>query len=134
MHLAIVKAMLLDISSLISICEDEGSTATLWLVAATVVGVLTAFCPILVKLFQKLISDSENKKIWKIRSTWLLIIGGLLPTALFLFLAYYLGRDFRDCVSGPGFFLGLLVASLSYLAAVILGHLLTPWRRELIGR
>ena len=134
MQLAIVKAMLLDIYSLISFCDDEGSTATMWLVAAIGVGVLTAFCPLLVKFLQKLISDSEHKKIWKIRSTWLLIIGGLLPTALFLFLAYYLGRDFRDCVSGAGFFLGLLVASLSYLAAVIIGHLLTPWRRELFGR
>lgn len=134
MQLAIGKIILLDISGLISFCDDGGSAATLWVMAAIGVGLLMAFCPLLVKLLQKLISDNEHRKIWKIRSTWLLILGGLLPTALIIFLAYYFERDFRDCVSGAGFFLGLLVAFISYLMLVVIGHLLTPWRRELIGR
>ena len=134
MHLAIGKIILIDISSLVSFCEDDGMTATLWLVAAMGIGLLTALCPLLVKFLQKLFSDSEQRKVWKIRSTWLLILSGLLPTALFLFSTYYLGQDFRDCVSGAGFFLGLVVSFLSYLILVVLGHLLTPWRRELIGR
>jgi hypothetical protein len=133
MHAALGELMLPDIASLISLCEDEGTTATLWLLAAAAIGVVNAVWPLSIKFLQKVSSANEVQKIWKVSSTWVLIVGGLLPTALILFLTHRLGRDFNDCVSGQGFFAGLFAAWAGYLAAVVFCHLLT-WPRELYGR
>jgi hypothetical protein len=134
MQLAMVTMWAMNMSDLISLCQDEGVTATAWVIAAMGIGMLAVLCPLSIKFLQKLLSNSEAGKIWKVSSTWLLITSGLLPAALFLYIAHYLGQDFRDCVSGQGFFLGLFVAWVSYLIAVVLFHLLSPWRREMIGR
>lgn len=133
MHAALGELMLPDIAGLMSLCDDEGTTATLWLLSAACIGVLNAVWPLSIKFLQKLVSANEVQKIWKVSSTWLLILGGLLPPAMFLFLAHRLGRDFSDCVSGQGFFAGLFTAWASYLLIVVFCHLLT-WPRELYGR
>lgn len=133
MRAAMCTMLLLDISDVVSICEDGGITASLWVLASATVGMLAAVLPLLTKFVQKRIADTEIGKVWRVSSTWLLLLTGLLPAALFLALTYYLGRDFRDCVSGPGFVVGLCATWLSYLFVVVLGHLLT-WRRELFGR
>lgn len=125
--------LLAGISDTVSICADGGATASLWVIASAGVGVLTAALPLLVKFLQKRISENEVGKVWRVGTTWLLIIVGLLPVAIFLGLTYYLSRDFRDCVSGQGLFAGLFAAWLSYLSVVVLCHLL-GWRRELLGR
>lgn len=133
MQAALGEILLPDILRMVSLCEDEGTTATLWLLAASAIGLVNAVWPLSIKFLQKLTSSNEVQKIWKVGSTWLLIVGGLLPPALFLFLAHKLGRDFNDCVSGQGFAAGLFAAWASYLVTVIFCHLLT-WPRELYGR
>lgn len=133
MDAALGELLLPDIVSLISLCEDDGATATLWLLSAAAIGLLNAVWPLAIKFLQKLASANEVQKIWKVSSTWLLILGGLLPPALFLLLAQRLGRDFSDCVTGQGYFAGLFAAWASYLVVVVFCHLLT-WPRELYGR
>ena len=134
MQQAMVTIWAMNVSDLISMCQDEGVTAMTWVVSAAGIGLIAMFWPLSIKFVQKLLSNTEAGKIWKVSSTWLLIVSGLFPAALFLYIVHYLGQDFHDCVSGQGFFFGLFVACLSYLILVVLFHLFSPWRREIIGR
>lgn len=112
--------------------DNWQDTAISWLITAIVVAVLGAIMTFGVKAFLKASAKIQVEKIWSRGKTWLLIGIGLLPLFLVLLGIWYFTRDFRNFVLIGGLFKGTVFAWLLYIFLMILGHLVSPWRRELI--
>jgi hypothetical protein len=84
------------------------------------------------KAFRKSMADIARKKIWTRGQTWLLILIGGFPIFLALLTVWYLTRDFLNYVQVGGLVKGTVFAWVLYLMFMVVGHLVSPWRRELI--
>lgn len=112
--------------------DNWQDTATSWLITAIVVAVLSAIITFGIKAFLKASAKLSKEKIWSRGKTWLLIVAGLFPLFLVLLVIWYLTRDFVNFVQIGGLFKGTVFAWLVYALLMIFGHLVSPWRRELI--
>lgn len=112
--------------------DDWQETATSWLITAVVVAVLAAGLVFAYKALRKSMADIARKKIWTRGQTWLLILIGIFPIFLVLLAIWYMTRDFLNYVQFGGLVKGTLFAWFLYLIFMVLGHLVSPWRRELI--
>ena len=78
-------------------------------------------------------ADIAKRKIWTRGQTWLLIFVGLFPIFMVLLIIWYAHQGLFQLSSKYG---GLLkrdfVAWFLYLLFMFVGHLVSPWRRELI--
>jgi succinate dehydrogenase hydrophobic anchor subunit len=107
-------------------------TAESWLITAVVIAVLCAGLMLAYKLLRKKAARNIVEQTWSRRRTALLILIGLLPVFLFILTAWYTSSDFFNVMRVSGLFKGILFAWLLYLLFMIVGHLASPWRRELI--
>ena len=112
--------------------DDWQETATSWLITAVVVAVLVAGLMFAYKALRKSMADIAKRKIWTRGQTWLLILIGLFPIFFVLLVAWYMTRDFLNYVQFGGLVKGTLFAWFLYLIFMVIGHLVSPWRRELI--
>lgn len=112
--------------------DNWQDTATSWLITAIVVAVLSAIIAFGIKAFLKASAKLQVEKIWSRGKTWLLIAVGLFPLFLVLLTIWYFTRDFINFVQVGGLFKGTVFAWLLYTLLMIFGHLVSPWRRELI--
>ena len=107
-------------------------TATSWVVTALVVAVLLAGLSFGFKALRKASASHHDKKIWSRGQTWLSFFIGLFPVFIVLFFLWYLDRDFTNYIKIGGLVKGTFFAWIIYLFMMIFGHLVSPWRRELI--
>jgi Na+/H+-dicarboxylate symporter len=107
-------------------------TAESWLITAVVIAVLCAGLMLLYKLMRKKAARNIIEQTWSKRRTALLIVIGLLPVFLCILTAWYTSSNFFNVMRVSGLFKGVLFAWLLYLLLMIIGHLASPWRRELI--
>jgi hypothetical protein len=107
-------------------------TATSWIVTALVVAILLAGASFGYKALRKASASHHDKKIWSRPKTWLSFFIGLFPVFLVLLFVWYSNRDFTNYIKVGGLLKGTLFAWLMYLFLMIIGHLVSPWRRELI--
>lgn len=112
--------------------DDWQETATSWLITAVVVAVLVAGLVFAYKALRKSMADIARKKIWTRGQTWLLILIGIFPIFFVLLAVWYMTRDFLNYVQFGGLVKGTLFAWFLYLIFMVIGHLVSPWRRELI--
>ena len=117
--------------------EDIGTeqwveVATSWVFTAIVIAILGAGGSFACKAALKASSNHHDKRIWSRGKTWLSFSIGLLPVFLTLLLLWYLDRDYTNYVKIGGLLKGTLFAWIIYLFLMIVGHLVSPWRRELI--
>lgn len=112
--------------------DNWQETATNWLLTAIVVAVLIAGLLFAYKALRKSMADIAKRKIWTRRETWLLIFMGVFPIFFALLAIWYLSRDFLNYVQFGGLVRGTLFAWLLYLVFMVVGHLVSPWRRELL--
>ncbi len=103
-----------------------------WLITAIVVAVLGAGIVFAVKAVRKSMADIAKNKIWTRGQTWLLIFVGIFPIFFALLAVWWLTRDFVNYVQVGGLLKGTFFAWLLYLMFMVVGHLVSPWRRELI--
>lgn len=111
--------------------DNWQETATSWLLTAVVIAVLIAGLVFAYKAVRKSMADIARRKIWTRRQTWLLIFIGIFPIFFVLLAIWYLTRDFLNYVQFGGLVRGTLFAWLLYLFCMVIGHLVSPWRREL---
>ena len=107
-------------------------TAQSWLITSIVIAVLCAGLMLLYKLMRKKAARNIVEQTWSPGKTILLILLGLLPVFLCVAAAWYTSSNFYNVMSVPGLFKGVLFAWLLYLLFMVIGHLASPWRRELI--
>ena len=114
-------------------CEDEGcdETALNWVLAAVVVDRVR-----LVhagdQVFNKYAAINLIQKAWSRGPTVVLIIVGLVPVLIVLLLIWYTTRNFFNYVGMGGLLKGVVFAWLLYVVMMFTGHLLSPWRREIL--
>lgn len=107
-------------------------TAQSWLITAIVVAALGAGLVFGYKALRKSMEGIAAKKAWTRGQTWLLIVTGIFPIFAALWLVWYLNLDFFEYVRIGGLFKGVVCAWFLYLLFMVVGHLVSPWRRELI--
>jgi H+/Cl- antiporter ClcA len=112
--------------------DDWETTAMNWLIVAIVVAVLCAGLTFGYKAARKATAAHSDQKIWSRRQTWLSFFIGLFPVFFTLLIIWYMQRDFFNYIQVGGLLKGTLFAWILYLFVMVVGHLVSPWRRELI--
>ena len=115
-------------------CEDEGceQTALNWVLAAAVVAIVCTLAMLGIKWFKKYAAINLKEKAWSRLETVVLIIVGLLPVLIALLIIWYTTRNFFNYVGMGGLLKGVVFAWLLYVLMMFTGHLLSPWRREIL--
>jgi hypothetical protein len=112
--------------------DEWQDTAFPWFITAVVVAILVAGVVFAFKGYRKKVAGIAWKKIWTRRETWLLVVVGVFPVFIVLLIIWYLNHDFYNFVQVGGLLKGAVFSWLLYLVIMVLGHLVSPWRRELI--
>lgn len=102
-----------------------------WLTTAAVVAICGSGLVFAAKGFRKYTARLEKNKIWTRGQTWLLIFSGMFPIFVTLLAIWYLTLDFFMFIGTGGLFKATIFAWFAYLVLMVVGHLLSPWRREL---
>lgn len=115
-------------------CEDEGceETALNWVIAALVVAIVCALLMLAIKWLKKYTAINLIQKAWSRGQTIILIIVGVLPVLLALITIWYTTRNFFNYVGVGGLLKGVVFAWVVYVLLMFTGHLLSPWRREIL--
>jgi len=106
-------------------------TAQSWLFASIVIAVICAGLMIFYKWLKKHSAESIDKKIWSRGKTIILMLVGLLPVLLMMAALWYSSRDYFDVVGVGGLLKGVVLGWVLYLMLMLVGHVASPWRREL---
>lgn len=131
-------ALLIQSSSFLQLfvdaCEEEGceETALNWVIAAAVVSIVSALFMLAVKGVKKYAAINLIQKAWSRGQTIVLILVGLLPVLIVLIVIWYTTRNFFNYVGVGGLLKGVVFAWFIYVLMMFTGHLLGPWRREIL--
>jgi len=122
------------LQTLLDSCEDDGceDTALNWLIAAIVVAIVCSLFMLGVKWLKKYTAINLVQKAWSRGQTVVLIIVGLLPVLITLIVIWYTTRNFFNYVGVGGLLKGIVLSWAVYMFFIFTGHLLSPWRRELL--
>jgi uncharacterized oligopeptide transporter (OPT) family protein len=115
-------------------CDEEGceDTALNWVIAAVIVAVVCALIMVAFKWLRKYTAINIVQKAWSRGQTIVLIIVGLMPAVLMLITVWYVNRNFFNYVGIGGLLKGILMSWLLYVLFMFAGHVLSPWRREIL--
>jgi hypothetical protein len=131
-------ALLLQSSSFLRLfvdsCDEDGceDTALNWLIATVVVALLCALLMLAYKWLKKYTAINIVQKAWSRGQTTVMIIVGLVPSLLILLTVWYTTRNFFNYVGVGGLLKGIVVSWAFYALFMVTGHLLGPWRREIL--
>ena len=115
-------------------CEEEGceDTALNWVIAALVIAIVCALVMLAFKWLRKYTAINIVQKAWSRGQTFVLILAGFIPVVLVLLVVWYSTRNFFNYVGVGGLLKGVVMAWLLYVLFMFTGHLVSPWRREII--
>jgi len=115
-------------------CEDEGceETALNWVLAAVVVAIVCALLMLAIKWLKKYTAITLIQKAWSRGQTIVLIVVGVLPVLIALMTIWYTTRNFFNYVGVGGLLKGVVFSWVVYVLLMFTGHLLGPWRREIL--
>ena len=115
-------------------CEDDGcdETALNWVIAAVVVAIVCALLMLAIKWLKKYTAINLIQKAWSRGQTIVLIIVGVLPVLLALIIIWYTTRNFFNYVGVGGLLKGVVFSWVVYVLLMFTGHLVSPWRREIL--
>ncbi|HEX5702265.1 MAG TPA: hypothetical protein VFX97_03500 [Pyrinomonadaceae bacterium] len=115
-------------------CDEEGceETAMNWVIAALVIAAICALVMLGFKWLRKYMAINIVQKAWSRGQTMLLIVVGLIPVVIVLLVVWYMTRNFFNFVGVGGLMKGIVMAWIIYILCMFTGHLVSPWRREII--
>lgn len=131
-------ALILQISGFLQLfmdtCEDEGceETALSWVIAVIVVAIVCALLMLAIKWLKKYTAMNLIQKAWSRGQTLVLIIFGVLPVLMALIIIWYTTRNFFNYVGVGGLLKGVVFSWVVYVLLMFTGHLVSPWRREIL--
>lgn len=112
--------------------DDWQDTATSWVLTALVIAIVGAGLMLSYKWLRKIMAASIVEKTWSRGETMVLMLVGLIPVLLATWVIWYATRDYFNIIGVGGLVKGILFAWLLYLLFMFIGHLLSPWRREIL--
>jgi hypothetical protein len=112
--------------------DNWEDTALNWVVAALVVSVLCAGLTLIYKWFRKKSAGVIKEQAWSRGETIVLMLAGLLPVFLLTLAVWFASRDFGNVIGVGGLMKGVAFSWVLYLLLMFIGHLASPWRRELL--
>jgi len=133
-----VLALILQSSSFLRLfvdsCDEEGceDTALNWVIAALVIAVICALVMLAFKWLRKYMAINLIQKAWSRGQTVMLILVGLIPVVIVLLFVWYTTRNFFNYVGVGGLLKGIVMAWMLYVLFMFTGHMVSPWRREII--
>lgn len=107
-------------------------TAQSWCFAAIVVAVICAGLIILYKWLKKRAAKTVDARIWGRGQSVVLMLVGLVPVLLMMGTLWYTNPDYHDVVGMGGLMKGIVVGWLLYLLLVLITHVLSSWRNEIL--
>ena len=115
-------------------CDEEGceETAMNWVVAALVIAAICALVMLGFKWLRKYTAINIVQKAWSRGQTILLVVVGLIPVVIALLAVWYTTRNFFNYVGVGGLMKGIVMAWIMYVLFMFTGHVVSPWRREII--
>jgi amino acid transporter len=131
-------ALVLQSSSFLQLfvdsCDEEGceDTALNWVIAAIVIALIAALLMLGYKWLRKYTAINLVQKAWSRGKTAVLMIVGLLPVVIVLSIVWYATRNFYNYVGVGGLLKGIVISWILYLLFMLTGHLVSPWRREIL--
>ena len=131
-------ALLLQSSSFLRMfvdsCDEEGceDTALNWVIATIVIAIVCALLMLAFKWLRKYTAINIVQKAWSRGQTVVLMLVGLIPVVLVLLIVWYTTRNFFNYVGVGGLLKGIVMSWLLYVLFMFTGHLVSPWRREII--
>jgi len=134
----VVLVLLLQSSSFLKLfvdsCEEDGceDTALNWVIAALVIAVVCALATLAFKWLRKYTAANLIQKAWSRGQTVVLTLVGLIPVVIVLLVVWYTTRNFFNYVGVGGLLKGIVMAWLMYVLFMFTGHVVSPWRREII--
>jgi hypothetical protein len=112
--------------------DDWQDTASSWVLTALVISVLCAGLMLAYKWLRKYLAGSIKEKTWSRGETVLLMVIGLLPVFIVVLIFWYATRDYFNIIGVGGLIKGIVFSWLLYLLFMFIGHLVSPWRREIL--
>lgn len=112
--------------------DDWQDTATSWVLTALVIAILGAGLMLSYKWLRKFMAGSIIEKTWSRGETVVLMLIGLVPVLLASLAIWYSTRDYFNIIGVGGLIKGILFAWLLYLVMMFVGHVVSPWRREIL--
>jgi hypothetical protein len=134
----VVLVLLLQSSNFLKLfvdsCEEDGceDTALNWVIAALVIAVVCALAMLAFKWLRKYTAANLIQKAWSRGQTVVLTLVGLIPVVIVLLVVWYTTRNFFNYVGVGGLLKGIVMAWLMYVLFMFTGHVVSPWRREII--
>ena len=131
-------ALLIQSSSFLQMfvdsCDEEGceDTALNWVIATLVIAVICALLILAFKWLRKYTAINIVQKAWSRGQTVVLMLVGLIPVVIVLLIVWYTTRNFFNYIGVGGLLKGIVMAWLLYILFIFTGHLVSPWRREII--
>ena len=125
-----LQGMLDNVESLDSDAATE--VALNWVLLGLLVSILAAGLVMVIKGVWKLTAGDIIRKSWSRGQTWILVLTGLVPILVTLLMIWKVVRNFYDFAGIGGLVKGVLVAWVFYLIFAVFGHLVSPWRREIL--
>lgn len=115
-------------------CDEEGceDTAMSWFIAVLVIAIVCALLMLAFKWMRKYTAMNIVQKAWSRGQTVVLILIGLVPVLIVLLIAWYTTRNFFNYVGVGGLLKGIVFSWLLYVVFMFTGHLVSPWRREIL--
>jgi len=115
-------------------CDEEGceDTALNWVIATIVIAIICALLMLAFKWLRKYAAINIVQKAWSRGQTVVLILVGLIPVVIILLIVWYTTRNFFNFVGVGGLLKGIVMSWLLYVLFMFTGHLVSPWRREII--
>lgn len=115
-------------------CDEEGceDTALNWVIATLVIAIMAALLMLGFKWLRKFTAVNIVQKAWSRGQTVVLILVGLIPIVIVMLVVWYTTRNFFNYVGVGGLLKGIVLSWLLYVLGMFLGHLVSPWRREII--
>lgn len=107
-------------------------TSQSWLFAAIVIAVVCAGLAMFYKWLKKHSAKTVTLKIWSRGQSAMLMLAGMVPVLLMMTTLWYTKIDYFDVVGVGGLMKGIVLGWFLYLLLIFFGHLLSPWRREIL--
>lgn len=104
-------------------------TATSWVITGIVIAVLITAAMLFVKWLMKERATIKDKP-WSKSKIVIFTLVGLMPMFAVLLAVYYFNLNFTMIIGIGGFFKGIVLAWIFYIALMVIGDLLTPWSRH----
>ena len=115
-------------------CDEEGceDTALNWVIAVLVIAIICALFMLAFKWLRKYTAINIVQKAWSRGQTIVLILVGLIPVMIVLLIVWYTTRNFFNYVGVGGLLKGIVLSWVLYILFMFIGHVVSPWRREII--